>query len=573
LEGLSSVETIDGFITITNNVSLKTVEAFSSVSTLFGIVNISNNAALISITGFTEATEILSLPESGFRPEQGELRIESNASLKSIDGFSSLKKIAGVGAFLLISNNPALTDFNGLSALASIDGNIGNATLSIVNNQSLKNIDGLSSFSDMSWGFPVQSTGTININDNASLKNINGISAFRLGVESKIPTFFISIVNNPELKFCSELYPFLADLGWEGVSMLISLGNIKVEENGASCTLEEILATGPQTISSFSVINTQTGSEVIEFKDSVVLDLAQLDFPHLAIQANTFPKKVGSVELIYNHKSRDVENVFPYIFDIRRLQFGTNAMQANVYTKSRKRGKKGVGKKSTVTLINSAEILNFEVVDVQGNLRMNLNDGDKININDPAFKSMSIRANTTPASAGSVRFLLNHRFVRTENVVPYALNGDQDGNYYPWSPSPGDYTLTAIPYTKHGRNEYKGKSLTIHFKVTEEITGENYKSETSTINQHSAPQNLEVSISAYPVPVEHVLYVKINGEVGSHAIITVRSHRGDAIYLGFYSQHQSEFYSINTDSMQPGVYLLQIRGSNGIYRVMKFIKK
>jgi hypothetical protein len=94
-----------------------------------------------------------------------------------------------------------------------------------------------------------------------------------------------------------------------------------------------------------------------------------------------------------------------------------------------------------------------------------LAEGDRINITDPIFKSIHIRGNTLPENVNSVKFWLNGQFVRRENGRPYAFNGNNDKGYYPWKPTPGDYTLLAIPYIKHGNKEYPGKGLTVHFKV------------------------------------------------------------------------------------------------------------
>jgi pectate lyase len=84
-------------------------------------------------------------------------------------------------------------------------------------------------------------------------------------------------------------------------------------------------------------------------------------------------------------------------------------------------------------------------------------------------RNLNIRANTSPATVGSVRFGLdgNSRY-RTENQAPYALASDDDGDYYRWRTSLGTHTLTARPYTRSNARGTAGTSLTITFTVIDD---------------------------------------------------------------------------------------------------------
>ena len=81
-------------------------------------------------------------------------------------------------------------------------------------------------------------------------------------------------------------------------------------------------------------------------------------------------------------------------------------------------------------------------------------------------RNLNIRANTQPTTVGSVRFALdaNPNF-STDKKGPYALAGDSNGNYLPWTPGPGSHTLTATPYTHSNARGTAGTSLTITFTV------------------------------------------------------------------------------------------------------------
>lgn len=73
--------------------------------------------------------------------------------------------------------------------------------------------------------------------------------------------------------------------------------------------------------------------------------------------------------------------------------------------------------------------------------------------NDYIFKPDTLQINvrwnptTTP---GSVVFNLNSIPYRTENIAPFALAGDTDGDYNPWPVTTGNYNISATPYSLPG---------------------------------------------------------------------------------------------------------------------------
>jgi myo-inositol-hexaphosphate 3-phosphohydrolase len=81
---------------------------------------------------------------------------------------------------------------------------------------------------------------------------------------------------------------------------------------------------------------------------------------------------------------------------------------------------------------------------------------------------LNLRANTSPASVGSVRFALdgNANF-RTENAAPYALGGHAGSDYFPWTPALGAHTLTATPYEGPDGTGIVGTPMTIAFTVVD----------------------------------------------------------------------------------------------------------
>ncbi|MEM8745235.1 MAG: G8 domain-containing protein [Actinomycetota bacterium] len=89
------------------------------------------------------------------------------------------------------------------------------------------------------------------------------------------------------------------------------------------------------------------------------------------------------------------------------------------------------------------EISGFEVIDPIRDVSLGeLVDGSYVD-RVPSDEVLNIRA-VTSGEVGSVAFRLDGETYRVENVEPYALAGDRDGDYSTrWSPEPGTYAITA----------------------------------------------------------------------------------------------------------------------------------
>ncbi|SHJ59615.1 Listeria/Bacterioides repeat-containing protein [Hymenobacter daecheongensis DSM 21074] len=96
-----------------------------------------------------------------------------------------------------------------------------------------------------------------------------------------------------------------------------------------------------------------------------------------------------------------------------------------------------------------------------------LTTGATLNLAALPTRNLNVRANTSPATVGSVVFALSGAQVKnqTEGLAPYALFSDAGGDYNPWTPSVGSYSLTATPYSASGGTGTAGTPLTISFTV------------------------------------------------------------------------------------------------------------
>ncbi len=574
IEGNSSLTSVDGFtslvgidvitgvIRIANNASLQTIEGFSSFTTAFNAsLNISDNDALISFNGFNGVTTL------------GGLLIMNNSSLTNLDGLSSLETLQGRRAYLSVSNNTSLVDVNGLSSLTSINGSSFDVRLLINDNPALKNLDGLSSLTLLDGNAGER----IEINNNALLENTDGLSALRFE-NTDFTHSFISVANNPSLTRCCGLFPLLNDIGEEGISE----ATITIANNGAGCTLEDILAGGLcpdySAVVSFDVVDI-SGKVLMPLTEGAKINIKDPLFKAFSIRANTNPEIVGSVKFWLNGQFFRVENVAPYAFngDVNGVY---NPWAANPWDYTilaipyvKVSGKEYAGQPLEVHFKVVSETIpltvsDFDVVDTSGKFLKHLNEGDEINVGDPLYKAMTVVANTT-GQVGSVKFLLNNQFYRTENVAPYTITGDQNGYFNPWFPQVGNYTLSGTPYSQASAGGTSGIPLTIHFTVVNKTKSAVSREETpSSDDEILKVENETLGVSLYPVPVGNELNVKMEERADYEATLVILNAQGTNFYSGTYSES-----SINTLDLKAGVYFLKIVGRDGFQKVVKFIKK
>ncbi len=215
-----------------------------------GQITITGNNQLSSLDGFSNVSRIV-----------GVLTVSDNSSLKVINAFSKLVSIVGISreiprAGLLIENNPLLEGFPGLSSLKEVKSDQW-AEISINNNASLKNIDGLSSLTTF---FTLHADKTLNIRNNAVLENVDGLSSI-VNVPQGEGDTYINVTGNPKLTRCCGLKPLLDAISYYDPLSL----HIDISQNGGGCTLQDILACGLQKVLNFTLINYKTHESNPEF--------------------------------------------------------------------------------------------------------------------------------------------------------------------------------------------------------------------------------------------------------------------------------------------------------------------
>ncbi len=139
-------------------------------------------------------------------------------------------------------------------------------------------------------------------------------------------------------------------------------------------------------------------------------------------------------------------------------------------------------------------LINADTDDVIGELE----NGDVINFAELGTDDISIKAVTDPETVGSVRFSLDGvTNFHTENIFPYVIAGDSNGDYNAWTPSLGQHELTATPFTQSNRNGEVGQSKTVSFSVVSDVVEEEEEEEEPMEEGCGDPEELHCHEDGY----------------------------------------------------------------------------
>ena len=244
LEGLESLSTIGGGLSIKDNNALSSLSGLDNVTSVDGDLLI-DDIAITSLSGLGKLTSV------GGDLKIGDSYYESNDSLTSLSGLGNL---VSVGGDLEIRYNKALTSLNGLDNLTSVGGN-----LNIESNKVLTNLSGLQNVTsvvgslDIVWNSALTTLsglqnitsvgGTLHIYGNAVLTSLSGLENLTSVGEG------LNILDNATLSSLG-----LGSLRFVGSSLFN--GGFHIEDNPALCKsmAEElrnqcILVIGSTTIS------------------------------------------------------------------------------------------------------------------------------------------------------------------------------------------------------------------------------------------------------------------------------------------------------------------------------------
>lgn len=223
IDGLRNITTIGGDLSISGR-ALENVNGLSSITSIGGDFHFSSNDLITNIDSLQNLTTI-----------NGTLNIAANESLTNLDGLSNLTFIGNN----LHLGTSSITNINGLSNLTTIAG----YRIKIIGNMYLENLDGLNSNltfgNDDNHDYP-----EIEIHYNDSLTNIDGLSSISSNINTVRPPYIeisynnsllnIDGLSNIESSIGISIYenPILANVnGLSSLTVMKQNGHLEIDNN------------------------------------------------------------------------------------------------------------------------------------------------------------------------------------------------------------------------------------------------------------------------------------------------------------------------------------------------------
>jgi hypothetical protein len=109
--------------------------------------------------------------------------------------------------------------------------------------------------------------------------------------------------------------------------------------------------------------------------------------------------------------------------------------------------------------VNSFSLVNADTNRVISGFE-NLTSNRRINFSALPTRNLAIQVNTA-SGVKSVRLTLNGGSARTENIKPFALFGDNNGDFNAWRPNAGSFTIAATGFAGTGATGARGATLSV----------------------------------------------------------------------------------------------------------------
>ncbi len=249
-----------------------------------------------------------------------------------------------------------------------------------------------------------------------------------------------------------------------------------------STTVVELTVEDVPEVESFTLIDADSDEPLVVINDGDVLDLRIFDTANFNVEANIGDLAPLSVVFDFNgEEAFRKDNTAPFAvgrewrgnFRKLDLQDGVNTITGTPFTKRGGRGDAGIAKTISFEIIGGVvpEVESFTLINADTNEAIGpLNDGDVIDISTIGAVNFSVVANIGDLEAGSVIFDYNGTTgFRKDSRVPFALGGDNNGNFRRVPFDLGTNTVTATPFIGRGGRGDEGVAKTISFEVVSPV--------------------------------------------------------------------------------------------------------
>lgn len=353
-------------------------------------------------------------------------------------------------------------------------------------------------------------------------------------------------------------------------------GNVYIADL-INCRIRKVVVpTTPLTVISFSLMNAETNQEIRLLKAGEVVNLATLPTNKVTIRANTWPYAVGSVamKLTGTQRRTQTEDQSPYALfgdDNRNLRpwtptVGSYSLTATAYSGAGASGSAGQPLTLAFSFVDQPTLMSFSLIDANTDEEIiQLSANHELNLYWVGEQKFNIRANTGLSKVGSVVMQLSgpQNRTQTENQAPYALFGDAQGDYNPWLPRVGTYTLTGTLYSEPDGKGVAATPLTINLQVV------NYHPE-SRLGTEVTANAEELQIRSFPNPFTESFRLKLSGKRPGKLPVVIYDGYGRMVQQ-LEDIQDEQLFSLG-NGYAPGLYVLKV-GEGKTARRFKMVKR
>jgi hypothetical protein len=336
------------------------------------------------------------------------------------------------------------------------------------------------------------------------------------------------------------------------------------------------------TVDSFTLVSAETDQDIGSLNDGDIIDLSTVGETRLDVRANTTPDNLGSVrfELDGPVSTDRFENlVFYSLFgDNPRGDYqgeillpGQYTLTATPFAERRGNGFEGAPLTIQFEVVGqpSFSVQSFTLVNAETNQDISsLNDGDIIDLAALGNILLSARATTSPGFIGSIIMELDGPVMhqQLENRLPYSLFGDNPpGEYSGRMLSPGQYTLTATPYSDMSGQGFTGTPLTITFTVVDGSSSRTAVVQSKIVQDSFSELSFSGDVNqefvVYPTPSSGIIHILVPEQINNSAQLLIYDALGRVVH----SAKNSKQTSLDLRSHGVGVYFVRLLDSDNIY--------
>ncbi|MFN7117811.1 MAG: T9SS type A sorting domain-containing protein [Saprospiraceae bacterium] len=179
---------------------------------------------------------------------------------------------------------------------------------------------------------------------------------------------------------------------------------------------------------------------------------------------------------------------------------------------------------------------------------------------------INVRANTNPASVGSVVFELSGATTRrqVETVGLYTLFGDNNGDYQPGTFNVGNHQLRATAYTERSGGGTAYPAYTVNFSVISNSgLADDHNNDYNNVNNNLVDINTTLNksgITLYPNPVHQEVQLKASFLLPNERFLAEVLDLHGRVVQSFQGQAQEmeQAYPLELNNLAPGVYLVRV---------------